>query len=155
MIPASILYQSIADRYRPVSYPDGPITDRYRFIKNAYRDILWQLILPYVVFRQYCRHKGHKSEVSSKFTIIVRIPICTNWAPLVADPFFFVMKEILWCVFLMIHKLILLKFLNSTSRYLDDLLNIDNPTHSCVVAQINPTELQLNKAYSTDTKAAY
>ena len=33
--PASILYKSIADRYRPVSYPDGPITARYRFIKNA------------------------------------------------------------------------------------------------------------------------
>ena len=34
--PASILYKSIAARYRPVSYPDGPITPRYRFIKNAY-----------------------------------------------------------------------------------------------------------------------
>ena len=33
---ASILYKSIAARYRPVSYPDGPITARYRFIKNAY-----------------------------------------------------------------------------------------------------------------------
>ena len=38
MIPASILYKSIAGRYRPVSYPDGPITARYRFIKNAYLD---------------------------------------------------------------------------------------------------------------------
>ena len=39
--PASILYKSIAGRYRPVSYPDGPITARYRFIKNVlgkYRD---------------------------------------------------------------------------------------------------------------------
>ena len=34
--PASILYKSIAGRYRPVSYPDGPVTARYRFIKNAY-----------------------------------------------------------------------------------------------------------------------
>ena len=33
--PESILYKSIAGRYRPVSYPDGPITARYRFIKNA------------------------------------------------------------------------------------------------------------------------
>ena len=37
-IPASSLYKSIAERYRPVSYPDGPITARYRFIKNAYWD---------------------------------------------------------------------------------------------------------------------
>ena len=36
--PASILYKSIAGRYRPVSYPDGPITARYRFINNAYWD---------------------------------------------------------------------------------------------------------------------
>ena len=33
--PASILYKSIAGRYRPVSYPDGLIMARYRFI-NAY-----------------------------------------------------------------------------------------------------------------------
>ena len=39
LIPASSLYKSIAGRYRPVSYPDGPITARYRFIKNAYWDL--------------------------------------------------------------------------------------------------------------------
>ena len=32
---ASILYKSIAGRYRPVRVADGPITARYRFIKNA------------------------------------------------------------------------------------------------------------------------
>ena len=31
----SILYKSTAGRYRPVSYPDGPITACCRFIKNA------------------------------------------------------------------------------------------------------------------------
>ena len=34
--PVSILYKSIAGRYRPVRVADGPITARYRFIKNAY-----------------------------------------------------------------------------------------------------------------------
>ena len=34
--PASILYKSIAGRYRPVRIADGPITARYRFIKNPY-----------------------------------------------------------------------------------------------------------------------
>ena len=33
--PISILYKSIAGRYWPVSVADGPITARYRFIKNA------------------------------------------------------------------------------------------------------------------------
>ena len=31
----SILYKSIAGRYRPVRVADGPITARYRFIRNA------------------------------------------------------------------------------------------------------------------------
>ena len=35
MFPVSILYKSIAGRYRPVRVADGPITVRYRFIKNA------------------------------------------------------------------------------------------------------------------------
>ena len=33
---------------------------------------------------------------------------------------------------------------NSTSRYLDDLLNIDNPYFEGMVKQIYPHELQLN-----------
>ena len=40
---------------------------------------------------------------------------------------------------------------NSTSRYLDDLLNIDNPYFKQMVGQIYLTELQLNKANSSDT----
>ena len=39
--PASILYKSIAGRYRPVRVADRPITTRYRFIKNAYWERTW------------------------------------------------------------------------------------------------------------------
>ena len=35
IIPLSILYKSIAGRYRPVRVADGPMMARYRFIKNA------------------------------------------------------------------------------------------------------------------------
>ena len=35
---------------------------------------------------------------------------------------------------------------NSTSRYLDDLLNIDNPYFESMVNQMYPPEVQLNKA---------
>ena len=42
-----------------------------------------------------------------------------------------------------------------TSRYLDDLLNIDNPYFDRMVGQIYPTELQLNKANSSDTEAPF
>ena len=43
---------------------------------------------------------------------------------------------------------------NSTSRYLDDLLNINNPNFEQMVGQIYPTELQLNKANSSNTEHA-
>ena len=42
---------------------------------------------------------------------------------------------------------------NSTSRYLDDLLNIDNAYFEGMVKQIHPPELQLNKANNTYTEA--
>ena len=44
---------------------------------------------------------------------------------------------------------------DSTSRYLDDLLNIDNPYFEQMVGQIYPTGLQLNKANSFDTEAPF
>ena len=41
---------------------------------------------------------------------------------------------------------------NSTSRYLDDLLNIDNTYFDGMVKQIYLSELHLNKANSSDTE---
>ena len=60
------------------------------------------------------------------------------------------MRETLCCLCQTIIKLILLKLL-----YLDDLLNIDNPYFEQVVGQIYPTELQLNKANSSDNEAPF
>ena len=39
----------------------------------------------------------------------------------------------------------------STSRYLDDLLNIDNPYFEAMVNRIYPPEVQLNKANTANT----
>ena len=44
---------------------------------------------------------------------------------------------------------------NSTSRYLYDLLYVDNPYFEQMVGHIYPTELQLNKAYSSDVEAPF
>ena len=49
-------------------------------------------------------------------------------------------------------KYVLVPADNSTSRYLDDLLNIDNPYFE---GQIYPPELQLNKANISDTEAPF
>ena len=43
----------------------------------------------------------------------------------------------------------------STSRYLDDLLNIDDPYFEGMANRIYPPELQLNKANTSDTKAPF
>ena len=44
---------------------------------------------------------------------------------------------------------------NTTSRYLDDILNINNVYFDNMVSQIYPSELQLNKANASDTEAAF
>ena len=49
----------------------------------------------------------------------------------------------------------IIKLMLSRSRYLDDLLNIDNPYFEGMVNQIYPSELQLNKANISDTEAPF
>ena len=44
---------------------------------------------------------------------------------------------------------------NSTSRYLDDLLNIDNTLFDSMVNNIYPSELQLHKANVSNTEASF
>ena len=44
---------------------------------------------------------------------------------------------------------------NSTSRYLNNLLNIDNMYFDQMVDRIYPRELQLNRANSSDTEAPF
>ena len=47
-----------------------------------------------------------------------------------------------------------IKAFNSTYRYLDDLLNIDNNFFNTMVNRIYLSELQLNKANLSDTEAS-
>ena len=61
----------------------------------------------------------------------------TNCAPLVADLFLSLCDD---------NQADIIEAFNSTSRYLDDLLSIDNPYFECMVNQMYPPELQLNKA---------
>ena len=44
---------------------------------------------------------------------------------------------------------------NTTSRYLDDILNINNVYFDNMASQIYPLELKLNKANTSDTEAAF
>ena len=44
---------------------------------------------------------------------------------------------------------------NTTSRYLDDILNSNNVYFDNMVSQIYPSELQRHKANTSDTEAAF
>ena len=65
------------------------------------------------------------------------------------------MRETLCCLCQTIIKTDIIEDFTSTSKYLDELLNIDNPYFEQIVGQIYPTELQLNKANSSDTETLF
>ena len=77
----------------------------------------------------------------------IGIPMGTNCYPLVADLFLFCyerdfMKSLSWE-----NQADIIEASDSTSRYLDDLLNIDNIYFGQMVDCIYPTELQLKAPY--------
>ena len=76
---------------------------------------------------------------------IVRIPMGTNCAPLVADLFLYCYERDFKDSLNHDNQADVIEAFNSTSRYLDDLLNIDSPYFEGMVNQIYPPELQLNK----------
>ena len=79
----------------------------------------------------------------------------TNCAPLVADLFLFCYERDFMKSLSRDIQAGIIKAFNSTSRYLDDLLNIDNIYFDQMVDRIYPTELQLNRANSSDTEAPF
>ena len=79
----------------------------------------------------------------------------TICAPLVADLFLFCYERDFILSLSDNNQTFIIEAFNSTSRYLDDLLNIYNPYFEQMVGQIYPTELQLNKANSSDTEAPF
>ena len=92
---------------------------------------------------------------SKLYRQIVGIPMGTNCAPLVADLFLFCYERDFMLSLSDNNQADIIEAFNSTSRYIDDLLNIDNPYFEQMVGQIYPSELQLNKANSSDTEAPF
>ena len=86
---------------------------------------------------------------------IVGVPMGTNCAPFVADLFLFCYERDFMLSLSDNNQTDVIEAFNSTSRYLDDLLNIDHPYFEQMVGQIYPTDLQLNKANSSDTEAPF
>ena len=86
---------------------------------------------------------------------IVCIPMGTNCAPLVADWFLFCYERDFMPSLSGVKQAELIEAMKSTSRYLDDLLNINNPYFEGKVNRVYPPELQLNRANTSDTEAPF
>ena len=85
----------------------------------------------------------------------VSIPMGTYCAPLVADLFLFCYERDFTMSLSDDKQADVIDAFNTTSRYLDDILNINNVYFDNMVSQIYPSELQLNKANASDTEAAF
>ena len=81
--------------------------------------------------------------------------MATNCAPLVADLFLFCYERDFMTSLSNDNQADIIEAFNPTSRYLDDLLNIDNPHFEGMVNQIYPPELKLNKANTSDTETPF
>ena len=79
----------------------------------------------------------------------------TNCVPLVADLFLFYDERDFMTSISDVKQTEIIEAFNSTSRYLDDLLDFDNPYFEGMVNRIYPSELQLNKADTSDTEAPF
>ena len=92
---------------------------------------------------------------SKLYRQIVGIPMGTNCTPLVADLFLFCYERAFVLSLSEDNQSGVIEAFNSTSRYLDDLLNIDNNFFDSMVNRIYPSELQLNKANLSDAEALF
>ena len=86
---------------------------------------------------------------------VVWIPMDTYCAPLVAYLFLFCYERDFMMSISDDKQADIIDAFNTTSRYLDDILNFNNAYFDNMVSQIYPSELQLNKANTSDTEAAF
>ena len=85
---------------------------------------------------------------------VAGIPMGTNCAPLVADLCLFCYERDFMMSLSGDKQADIIGAFNTTSRYLDDILNINNNYFDNTVSQIYPAELQLNKANTSDIEAS-
>lgn len=86
---------------------------------------------------------------------VIGIPMGTNCAPLVADLFLYCYERDFMLSLKPDSQADIIAAFGNTSRYLDDIFNLDNPYFDSMFSSIYPKELKLNKANSSDISAAF
>ena len=85
----------------------------------------------------------------------VGIPMCINCAPLIGDLFLYCNERDFMSNLQKSKRFDLIDKFNDTSRYLDDIFTTDNPEFAEHIPDIDPRELQLNKANTSDKETSY
>ena len=134
----------IAYNERQAFFTSGD-TKRYKLwsCQNVREALIYLLDNTYIIF-------GTKL-----YRQIIGIPMGTNCASLVADLYLFCYARDFMTSFTDVKQAEIIEAFKSTSRYLDNLLNIDNPYFEGMVNRIYPPELQFNKANTSDTEAPF
>ena len=92
--------------------------------------------------------------VGMTYQQIVGIPMGTNCAPLIADLYLYGYERDFMSNLQKSKRFDIDKF-NDTSRYLDDILTIDNPDFAEYIPHKYPRELQLNKANTLHRETSF
>ena len=86
---------------------------------------------------------------------VVGIPMGTNCGFVAVDFFLFCYERDFMVSISDDKQADIIDDFNTTSRYLDDFININNVYFDNMVSQIYPLELKLNKANTSDIEAAF
>ena len=86
---------------------------------------------------------------------IVGIPMGTKCVPLIANLFLFCYERDFMSNLHKSKQYDLIDMLNDTTRYFKDIFTIDNPEFEKHISDIYPTELQLNKANTSDKETSF
>ena len=79
----------------------------------------------------------------------------TNCAPLIADLFLFCYERDFMLYLSKTKQIDLIQNFNRTSRYIDDILNLDNPYFANYINNIYPKELTLIKSNVSSTDSSF
>ena len=86
---------------------------------------------------------------------VIGIPMGTNCAPLVADLFLYCYERDFMLSLKPDTQADVIDAFNNSSRYLDDIFNIDNPFFDTMFSLIYPKELRLNKTNESNISAPF
>ena len=111
------------------------------------RSVIWSFYFP---------HGKHICAIwGMVYQQIVGIPMGTKYAPLIADLFLFFCERHFMSNLHKSKQFDLIEMFNDTCQYLDDIFTIDNPKFEKHIPDIYPTELQLNKANTSDNETSF